>query len=121
MTAFPTKPEGSTMAAIRHPLEPLSADEVDLAVSLLKTNGKVTPTTRFVLVALKEPHKESVHRFPEQQSAKREAFAVLHDNGTNSCYETTLSLTDRKLLSWKHIPGVQPTMTFDEQIECEQA
>src|SRR5262249_23625511 len=22
---------------------------------------------------------------------------------------------------WKHVPGVQPTMTVDEQIECEQA
>ena len=35
-------------------------------------------------------------------------------------YEATLSLTDG-VLSWKHIPGVQPTMTIDEQIECEQA
>ena len=25
------------------------------------------------------------------------------------------------MLSWKHIPGVQPTMTIDEQVECEQA
>ena len=40
-----------------HPLEPLSADEVRAAVELLKQNGKVTPTTRFVSVALKEPRQ----------------------------------------------------------------
>jgi primary-amine oxidase len=106
-------------ATIKHPLEPLTAQEVALAVTLLKDAGKVTPTTRFVSVSLKEPAKELVHA--ARTDLKREAFAVLFDNGTNSCYETTLSLTDRKLLSWKHIPGVQPTMTSDEQVECEQA
>lgn len=113
------KPIG--VQSIKHPLEPLTAQEVQLAVSLLKDQGKVTPTTRFVSVSLKEPNKDLVHRFKDKEPIRREAFAVLFDNGTNSCFETTLSLTDRKILSWKHIPGVQPTMTMDEQIECEQA
>src|SRR6202044_2961500 len=26
-----------------------------------------------------------------------------------------------RVVSWRHVPGVQPTMTIDEQIECEQA
>ena len=30
-------------------------------------------------------------------------------------------MTDGALLGWKHVPGVQPTMTIDEQVECEQA
>src|ERR1051325_9837359 len=106
---------------IKHPLEPLTAQEVQLAVSLLKELGKVTPTTRFVSVSLREPDKKLVHPFTGKEPIRREANAVLIDNGTNSCYETTLSLTDRKLLSWKHVPGVQPTMTSDEQAECEQA
>src|SRR5438105_3216313 len=111
----------TTAAAIKHPLEPLTASEVQLAVSLLKEHRKVTPTTRFVSVSLKEPDKEFVHRFASKEPIPREAFAVLFDNGTNSCFEATLSLTDHKLISWKHIPGVQPTMTSDEQVECEQA
>src|SRR3954453_23789594 len=106
---------------IKHPLEPLTASEVQLAVSLLKDTGKVTATTRFVSVSLKEPDKETVHRFSGEGPIRREAFAVLFDNGTNSCYEAALSLTDRKVLSWKPGPGVQRTMTMDEQIECEQA
>jgi primary-amine oxidase len=104
-----------------HPLEPLTPQEVQLAVAILKDNSKVTRTTRFVSVSLKEPSKDVVHKFTGKEPQRREAAAVLFDNGTNSCYETTLSLTDRKLLSWKHISGVQPTMTMDEQIECEQA
>ena len=106
---------------ITHPLEPLTAQEVHLAVTILKDNRKVTPTTRFVSISLKEPAKEFVHNFTGKEPIRRDAFAVLFDNGTNSCYEATISLADRKLTSWTHIPGVQPTMTMDEQIECEQA
>lgn len=105
-----------------HPLEPLSAAEVQLAVTILKDAGKVTPTTRFISVSLKEPAKEVVHGWnPSQAAGKRDALAVLFDNATNSCYEAAVSLTDRKLLAHKHIPGVQPTMSSDEQVECEQA
>jgi primary-amine oxidase len=111
---------------IQHPLEPLTASEVQLAVSLLKEHGKISPTTRIVSVSLKEPEKEVVHRFTAQEPLRspapaRAAFAVLFDNRTNTCYEAILSLTDRRLLSWQSVPGVQPTMTMDEQIECEQA
>ena len=94
---------------ISHPLEPLTADEVRLAVTLLKDNRKVTPTTRFVSVSLHEPPKEAVRSFSKQSPPPREAFAVLFDNGTNMCHEAVLSLTDRKLVSWTHIPDVQPT------------
>src|SRR5262245_55868243 len=109
------------MSTVKHPLEPLTADEVRLAVTILRDSGKVTPTTRFVSVSLKEPPKALVHSFTGKEPFSREAFAVLFDNATNSCHEAAVSLTDRNLLAWKHVPGVQPTMTIDEQVECEQA
>jgi primary-amine oxidase len=106
---------------MRHPLEPLSAAEVQQTVQLLKKLGKVTPTTRFVSVSLKEPDKRRVHRFPDAGLLPREAFAVLFDNGTNTCHEATVSLAGNELLNWKSFAGMQPTMTIDEQVECEQA
>jgi primary-amine oxidase len=110
-----------SMRTHRHPLEPLSADEVQTAVALLKSLGKVTPTTRFVSVALKEPPKQLVHSFTGAESLPRLAAVSLFDNGANCAHEATLSLTDNRLLSWQTVEGVQATMTFDEQIECEQA
>lgn len=108
------------MSNIHHPLEPLTADEVQLAVTILRDAGKVTPTTRFISVSLKEPAKDVVRKH-SGGSIERRAFAVLFDNATNSCYEATVSLTERKLTAHTHIPGVQPTMSADEQVECEQA
>ncbi|MEJ7592847.1 MAG: primary-amine oxidase [Planctomycetaceae bacterium] len=104
-----------------HPLEPLTAAEVKQAVAILKLNGKVNPTTRFVSVSLQEPEKQSVHQFSESSLPDREAKAVLFDNAMNSCFEASVSLATQKILSWKHVPDVQPTMTIDEQTECEQA
>src|SRR5579859_555900 len=109
------------MPMTNHPLEPLTAEEVQLAVRILRDSGKVTPTTRFVSVGLKEPEKTLVHAFTGKEALVREASAVLFDNGSNACFEAAVSLPRRMVLSWRHVPGVQPTMTSDEQVECEQA
>src|SRR5262245_26847836 len=105
----------------RHPLEPLSAPEVAKAVELLRAAGKVTPTTRFVSVMLKEPPKTAVHAGTGWAALPRLAAAVLFDNATNSCFEAELDLTAGALTAFRNVPGVQPTMTIDEQVECEQA
>ena len=70
---------------VRHPLEPLDHAEVQQAIQLLRSYGKVTPTTRFISVSLKEPPKNVVHSFSGGEAVPRQAFAVLFDNGTNSC------------------------------------
>jgi primary-amine oxidase len=104
-----------------HPLEPLTAAELARAVSILATAGKLTPTTRVVSVMLKEPPKAAVHSGEGWAELPREASAVLFDNATNSCYEADLNLTSESVTAHRHVPGVQPTMTIDEQVECEQA
>lgn len=109
-----------SIATASHPLEPLGADEVAAVVQILKDAGKVTPTTRFVSVSLKEPAKSTLSGSNGHPLAG-EAFVVLFDNGTNTAAEAAVSITAGKVLSWKTITGVQPTMTIDEQIECEQA
>jgi primary-amine oxidase len=105
----------------RHPLEPLSAAEVSRAVELLRGAGRVTPTTRFVSVMLKEPPKTVIHAGTGWPALPRLAAAVLFDNATNSCFEANLNLTTGTVTAFRHVPGVQPTMTIDEQVECEQA
>jgi primary-amine oxidase len=106
---------------MRHPLEPLSAPEVAIAVQVLRDAGKVTTTTRFVSIMLKEPPKAAIHSGKEWDKLPRNAAVVLFDNATNSCFEAEVNVTSGKVTTLKHVPGVQPTMTIDEQVECEQA
>ena len=78
-----------------HPLEPLSAGEVRRVVEILNSAGKVTPTTRFVSVSLREPPKQFVHGFDGTGAGPpppaRQAFAVLFDNASNACHEAVVS------------------------------
>jgi primary-amine oxidase len=106
---------------IFHPLEPLKADEIKIVVDILRSQKSIGKSVRFISVALKEPPKESVHNFPSSGTIPREAFVVLFDNDKNQCYEAVVSIEAALVTSWVHVPGVQPTMSSDEQIECEQA
>jgi primary-amine oxidase len=105
----------------RHPLEPLSAAELQQAVTILRNAERITPTTRVVSIILKEPPKEAVYSPAAGSPAPREAYAVLFDNRSNRCFEAELSLGKASITAWKEVPGMQPTMTIDEQVECEQA
>ena len=111
----------------RHPLESLSLGEIELAVRVLKEQTeKITPAARFVSVTLREPLKEqlllSEVKHKDTVRIQREADVALFDNVTNSCYEARLSLEGKgRVIALNHVPGVQPTMTIDEQVECEQA
>ncbi len=106
----------------KHPLEPLSAQEVEAAVSLLKAMPEFNGTTRIISVMLKEPPKESVHAGPSPAANGRQARAVLLDNAINATYAIDLDLTGRHVTQKRTAPpGAQPTLSADEQIECEQA
>jgi primary-amine oxidase len=107
---------------VKHPLEPLLPTEIQKIVGVIKSSAHVSFTsTRFVSIALKEPPKSEVYNFAESKVLKRKGLVVLFDNATNKCYEAVVDITDGTIELWKHVPSVQPTMTADEQIECEKA
>ena len=53
---------------------------------------------------------------------RRDAFVVILDNHAGGqTYEAVVSLDERRVLSWEHVPGVQPRVMFDEFFESEAA
>jgi primary-amine oxidase len=105
----------------RHPLEPLSAAEINSVVGLLKNLPQFNSTTRVISIILKEPAKEMVYGWPECPVADREATAVCFDNSANQAYTIDLNLATGATRVESAPKGSQPTMSVDEQIECEQA
>jgi primary-amine oxidase len=105
-----------------HPLEPLSAAEIARAVELLKALPIFTPTTRVISITLREPEKSFVYDWPSAGAPDRAADAVLFDNGLNTAVTVALNLASGQLISQITAPaGSQPTLSVDEQVECEQA
>lgn len=111
----------SSIPAVIHPLQPLTAEEISQFVAFIRKEKElVYNTTRFISIVLKEPAKDIVYHFKPGQIIPRQVFSVILNNVDGITYEAVYSLSDQQLVSWVAVPGVQPTMTADEQLECEQ-
>jgi len=111
----------SSVVDMDHPLDPLTGDEIERSVAILRSEQDLTGRIRFETVTLKEPPKEDVLRYIQGDPIIREAFLVILNNDTGETYEATVSLNEGRVTSWEHIPGVQPRIMLDEFSECEQA
>ncbi|HLU59167.1 MAG TPA: primary-amine oxidase [Pseudonocardia sp.] len=117
MTATEERPS----TTVTHPLEPLSAEEIRRAAALLRDAGRIGPGSRFISLGLREPAKEAVLAHDADGTAvPREAAAVVLDRTDGRTYEATVSLSDSAVTRWEHIPGVQPQVTAEEFIACDE-
>jgi primary-amine oxidase len=104
-----------------HPLDPLTADEIDRAWEILRTQQTLSARTRVVSITLHEPPKAVVLGHRPGDAGERAAFVVVMDSAAARTYEAVVSLSRKQVVSWEHIPGVQPAIVFDEFFECEAA
>jgi primary-amine oxidase len=104
--------------AVSHPLDPLSADEIRQAVSILRRDQGVGAGWRFGTIELKEPSKPSLR---EGAPLGREAEAVYWNRDDGQTYKATVSLDEDRVLSWEHRPGEQANFTVDEFHDCDEA
>lgn len=107
--------------AATHPLDPLSADEIARAWSILSAGRALGARARVVSIALREPAKAAVLGHRPGDPVERAAEIVLIDSAAGETWEAVVSLTAGKLVSCEHVPGVQPAIVFDEFLECEAA
>ena len=120
-TVQKTKEVQSPVATGSHPLDPLSAAEIESAKAVLLSQRSLGAKVRFESIVLKEPPKDLVLNLTNGDVIEREAFIVLFDNDSGATYEGVISLDEGRVTSWEHIPGVQPRITLDEFYECEVA
>lgn len=109
----------SATAPPPHPLDPLSTAEIDTAVSLIReAHGKVN----FNAVTLYEPRKaEMMAWLADPQKAPRPARAadVVAIAPGGKVYDGIVNLNEKKVVQWKHTPGVQPLITMEDLQEVE--
>jgi primary-amine oxidase len=105
----------------QHPLDPLTADEVARAWSLVRAQDGLGHRVRVISIALAEPPRAASPGSGVEHPVERAAFVVLMDRDARKTYEATVSLTQGRVVSWTHLPGVQPAIVLDEFFECEAA
>ena len=97
-----------------HPLDPLSAEEINRSVTVVKKNSNLGKELLFETIVLREPSKEDVVDFSSERKVPREAFLVVLNYKQGKLYELIISLDDDKILKCDHIPGVQPAFMFGD-------
>src|ERR1700735_1236949 len=108
------KTEEGVRVGVQHPLDPLTAAEIEAASSILKRDRGLAETARFVYVTLKEPAKEAVLSYRSGEVFEREAHIVLRERAERRTYEAVVSITAGEVRLWREVAGVPAAGTFGE-------
>lgn len=94
-----------------HPLDSLTANEIDRAAQAITSLGKAGRDPLFPIIALNEPPKAEVLNWKAGMPVRREAFAMVLDRERNSTFEVMVDLHNPTNVNWKQIEGVQSMFT----------
>ncbi len=103
-----------------HPLDPLTAEEIRQAATVLRRDREVSDRWRFASIELREPSKQAVREYQPGAPIIREARVVCWNRDDGKAYKARVSLTDDRVVEWRHEPDGQPNMTIDEFHESDQ-
>lgn len=118
-----TMPDATTdqPASFRHPLDPLTADEVTLTTQILQASGHLTPRMRLMAYSLHEPAKTLVLNWQVGQALPREVEVVIRDHERRLTIEVLVALHDQAIRSWRERRDVQPALTYPEVFAAQEA
>lgn len=111
----------------KHPLDPLSAEEIARAAAIVRERHLVVVEDRgdasgdrwrFASVELIEPAKEELGRWRPGGEMPRQARAIVWNRDGGSVLECTVDLVGDRLVEVRERPGVQPNFTGAESLEC---
>jgi primary-amine oxidase len=98
-------PPRPAAAAPAHPLDPLTADEINRASGILREQKNLPDDVLFPVLTLHEPPKEKVLA---HQPVPREAFAVVYNRKTNETSEAVIDLAANRVKDFAPVRGAQP-------------
>ncbi|MEM8645860.1 MAG: primary-amine oxidase [Pseudomonadota bacterium] len=93
-----------------HPLDPLTQEEITVAVLAIKSHGGLDESAWFETISLEEPSKKEL----ADGTAVRRAYVCCYEPSSNRTFNGTVRLRDSALEDWGHVPGVQARIVPDE-------
>jgi primary-amine oxidase len=106
---------------VRHPLDPLTADEIRAAMEILRRERGLTERWRVASIELREPPKAQARDHRPGDPIPRAAVVVCWNRDDGQAYKAVVSLDGDRVAAWEHRPGEQPNMTVDEFREVDAA
>jgi primary-amine oxidase len=115
--AIDTATSESTMRPA-HPLESLTASEIETAVAVLRADGHLTDAARFAYFGLDEPAKDEVAGFTAGNAVERRVRVVIVPGPAANVVEAVVDVGGRALVSWLDVPGARPALLYGESFDA---
>jgi primary-amine oxidase len=97
------------------PLDPLTADEIDQVMSVLRAEHRISPDALIPAMKLQEPEKSFVLSWSPGQARHRKADVVTRDAGVS--FEGVVDLERNRTVSWRQLAATeQPPLALPEQL-----
>jgi primary-amine oxidase len=106
--------------ATRHPLDPLSANEVLAASEIVREHEEISDGVRFISIALAEPPKDVILTYNDGDPVAREAFVLVRDPAARRTLEVIVSLDDQSVVELRHVPDAQTALTEEDFLNVER-
>ncbi len=88
-------------------LAPLTREEIETVVSLVKSRSLIDDTGWFETITLDEPE-------PGPTNNDRNAYVCCYERSSNTTFQGLVSLSKNSVEEWRNVPGVQARIVPDE-------
>jgi primary-amine oxidase len=109
-----TVAEARAVAPPRHPLDPLTPDEIRRAAAAVRAAHDLGAGMLFETISLHEPDKSVVNGARPGASFARGAFVCAFDRTNGKVWEARVDLIADRVVDWRHVPGVRPRILLDD-------
>jgi primary-amine oxidase len=108
----------NTLGQAQHPLDGLTASEHWSVFETLKASGHVDSSARYSGITLREPPKAEVLAWKQGQPFRREALVIVRQG--KQTFEAVVDVRGQKVISWRELKGIQPSLTEEELTGVEE-
>jgi primary-amine oxidase len=112
---------GQQELSFRHPLDPLTEEEITLTTQILRASGRLTSRMRLMAYSLREPDKATALAFLPGQAVARDVSVLLRDHARHLTIEALVSLANGEIRAWCERGDVQPALTYPEVFAAREA
>jgi primary-amine oxidase len=112
---------------MRHPLEPITAEEIRTAVKTVRSDPRVNDGARFATVTLDEPSKSTLSAYRPGDPIERRVHLVIVPGPESTVIEAVVSMPsadagpDATIVSWVERSDVRPALLFEESVRAINA
>ncbi len=108
----------TTVAAVAHPLEMLTATEVKRTTAILRDSGRVPANALFASIVLHEPTKDALAQWSPGDRVERRVRAVAVTGPDCGVVEAVVDLGAGVIESWDELANMRPTLLMHEAAQA---